>query len=143
VPRKADIPADLFFDEPAAKPKRAKKTEDADDKALKRQNAKPPKADPDVAVARIGRPPMQEGPKSPVTLYLTEPVLHRLEEARFLLLSEYGVKTRVGGNGKATTNRRGRREQLRRTTIQGNGNERTQRTTTSAVAVRCSLPLCR
>ncbi len=36
---------------------------------------------------------MQQGAKSPVTLYLTEPVVHRLEEARFLLLSEYGVKT--------------------------------------------------
>ena len=93
MPRKADIPADLFFDEPAAKPKRAKKTEAADGKALKRQNVKPPEASPDVALAKIGRPPMQEGPKSPVTLYLTPPVLHRLEEARYVLLSEYGIKT--------------------------------------------------
>ena len=93
MPRKADIPADLFFDEPAAKPKRTKKVEPADSKTLKRQNVKPPEAETDIAVARIGRPPMQEGPKSPVTLYLTAPVLHRLEEARFVLLSEYGVKT--------------------------------------------------
>lgn len=93
MPRKADIPADLFFDEPAAKPKRVKNAEVADGKALKRQNGKSPKAEPGVAVAKVGRPPMQEGPKSPVTLYLTEPVLHRLEEVRFVLLTEYGIKT--------------------------------------------------
>lgn len=93
MPRKADIPADLFFDEPAANPKRTKKPNAYDDETLKRQKVKPPEARPDVSVAKIGRPPMQEGPKSPVTLYLTEPVLHRLEEARYVLLSEYGVKT--------------------------------------------------
>jgi len=26
-------------------------------------------------------------------LYLTDPALHRLEEARYVLLTEYGVKT--------------------------------------------------
>ena len=93
MPRKADIPADLFFDEPAVKPKRATKTGSDDAKALKRQNVKPPEIETVDEVKRVGRPPMQEGPKSPVTLYLTEPVLHRLEEARYVLLSEYGVKT--------------------------------------------------
>jgi hypothetical protein len=43
--------------------------------------------------SRIGRPPAQEGPKDAVTLYLTEPVAHMLEEVKFRLLTEYGVKT--------------------------------------------------
>lgn len=43
--------------------------------------------------SRVGRPPAQEGPKVAVTLYLTEPVAHRLEEVKFLLLTEYDVKT--------------------------------------------------
>ena len=93
MPRKADIPADLFFDEPAAKPKRARKTEPDDGKPLKRQVVKLSKADETETAKPVGRPPIQEGPKSPVTLYLTEPVLHRLEEARYVLLSEHGVKT--------------------------------------------------
>lgn len=42
---------------------------------------------------RVGRPPAQEGPKVAVTLYLTEPVAHMLEEVRFLLLTEHGVRT--------------------------------------------------
>jgi len=42
---------------------------------------------------RVGRPPAQEGPKVAVTLYLTEPVAYLLEEARYLLLTEHGVKT--------------------------------------------------
>ncbi|MFW5866673.1 MAG: hypothetical protein ACOCX2_02580 [Armatimonadota bacterium] len=42
---------------------------------------------------RVGRPPAQEGPKVAVTLYLTEPVAHLLEEVKFLLLTEYDVKT--------------------------------------------------
>ena len=93
MPRKADIPADLFFDEPAAKPKRVPKAEPDDDKTLKRQVVKLSRAKEAEAAKPVGRPPMQEGPKSPVTLYLTEPVLHRLEEARYVLLSEHGVKT--------------------------------------------------
>jgi len=43
--------------------------------------------------ARVGRPPAQEGPKVAVTLYLTEPVAHMLEEVKFLLLTEYDVRT--------------------------------------------------
>ncbi|MBD3293162.1 MAG: hypothetical protein GF393_09575 [Armatimonadia bacterium] len=43
--------------------------------------------------ARVGRPPAQEGPKVAVTLYLTEPVAHLLEEVKFRLLTEYDVKT--------------------------------------------------
>jgi hypothetical protein len=43
--------------------------------------------------SRVGRPPAQEGPKTAVTLYLTEPVAHLLEEVKFRLLTEYDVKT--------------------------------------------------
>lgn len=43
--------------------------------------------------ARVGRPPAQEGPKIAVTLYLTEPVAHLLEEVKFRLLTEYDVRT--------------------------------------------------
>ncbi|MFO8081644.1 MAG: hypothetical protein R6V07_15255 [Armatimonadota bacterium] len=48
---------------------------------------------PEEPVARVGRPPAQEGPKVAVTLYLTEPVAHLLEEVKFRLLTEYDVKT--------------------------------------------------
>lgn len=48
---------------------------------------------PEAQAPRIGRPPAQEGPKVAVTLYLTEPVAHLLEEVRFRLLTEYGVRT--------------------------------------------------
>lgn len=47
----------------------------------------------EAEVPRIGRPPAQEGPKMAVTLYLTEPVAHLLEEVKFRLLTEYGVRT--------------------------------------------------
>ena len=47
----------------------------------------------EAEVPRIGRPPAQEGPKVAVTLYLTEPVAHLLEEVRYRLLTEYGVRT--------------------------------------------------
>jgi hypothetical protein len=50
-------------------------------------------AESEEPVARVGRPPAQEGPKVAVTLYLTEPVAHLLEEVKFLLLTEYDVKT--------------------------------------------------
>ena len=95
MPRKADIPADLFFDEPTTKQKRTKPSTATDDKTLKRQNVKLSRAkDREAEAAKpVGRPPMQEGPKTPVTLYLTEPVLRRLEEARYVLMSNYGVKT--------------------------------------------------
>jgi hypothetical protein len=48
---------------------------------------------PEDEPARVGRPPAQEGPKVAVTLYLTEPVAHLLEEVKFRLLTEYDVKT--------------------------------------------------
>jgi len=51
------------------------------------------KDEPEAQAPRIGRPPAQEGPKVAVTLYLTEPVAHLLEEVRFRLLTEYGVRT--------------------------------------------------
>jgi len=89
VPRKADIPADVFFDEPPRK----REGGGEDSKGLKQQNAKSAEGDGAAERRRVGRPPMQEGPKEPVTLYLTEPAAHRLEEARYVLLTEYGVKT--------------------------------------------------
>jgi len=89
VPRKADIPADLFFDGPARKAESGGE----ETKTLERQNDMLAKSMEAPERARIGRPPVQEGPKEPVTLYLTEPAAHRLEEARYVLLTEYGVKT--------------------------------------------------
>ena len=89
MPRKADIPADLFFDEPAPKPGGGGE----ESKTLKGQSAEVVQSEDVAEPKRIGRRPMQEGPKEPVTLYLTEPAAHRLEEARYVLLMEYGVKT--------------------------------------------------
>ncbi|MCD6360657.1 MAG: hypothetical protein J7M38_07275 [Armatimonadetes bacterium] len=89
--RKTDIPADLFHDT----------EQDGDAGEEQEKNAK--KAKPRSVVklkrpkkrgsSRVGRPPSLEGPKEPVTLYLTQPAAHRLEEARYLLLTEHGVKT--------------------------------------------------
>ena len=80
--KRPDIPEDVFFeDTPAVE------AEDAD-KTLKRESAKMP-------AGRASRADIasEEQMKSPVTIYLTRPILHRLEEARFLLLTEHGVKT--------------------------------------------------
>ena len=57
------------------------------------RKAPEPRSEPDSEPARVGRPPAQEGPKVAVTLYLTEPVAHMLEEVKFLLLTEYDVRT--------------------------------------------------
>lgn len=55
--------------------------------------ARRPEPESQDAPARIGRPPAQEGEKVAVTLYLTVPVAQLLEEVRFRLMTEYGVKT--------------------------------------------------
>lgn len=53
----------------------------------------PAAPEPEPEPARVGRPPAQEGAKVAVTLYLTEPVALLLEEVKFLLLTEYNVRT--------------------------------------------------
>ncbi|MFP4250417.1 MAG: hypothetical protein ACLFU7_12205 [Armatimonadota bacterium] len=58
-----------------------------------REEARQAKEKVGESTSRVGRPPAQEGPKVAVTLYLTEPVAHLLEEVKFLLLTEYHVKT--------------------------------------------------
>lgn len=91
MPRKADIPADLFLDEP----EKGKGGEPAgkDRETLSRQKGKPASSVTRVGAKRVGRPPILQGPKEPVTLYLTGPAAHRLEEARYLLFAEHGLKT--------------------------------------------------
>ena len=87
--RRADIPADLFLDEPAADGE-----EGGEEKPSKRQTDKTAKRYTTTKRGkRVGRPPVLEGPKEPVTLYLTEPAAHRLEEARYLLLTKHDLKT--------------------------------------------------
>ncbi len=99
--RRPQIPEDVFFDESRAD----RESEDAqrnDQLARSRRVGSGPRSyrrsseerrqEPEEP-ARVGRPPAQEGPKVAVTLYLTEPVAHLLEEARYLLLTEHGVKT--------------------------------------------------
>ncbi len=102
VPRKADIPADLFLDKVPTKvgdpsqgsSQEAESAPEDDSKTLKGQNVKAPKSYAKLSeIKKAGRAAIEAGPKSPVTLYLTDPALHRLEEARYVLLTEYGVKT--------------------------------------------------
>jgi len=62
-------------------------------KQRERKRAEEAKQKEQERPARVGRPPAQEGPKVAVTLYLTEPVAHMLEEVKFLLLTEYDVRT--------------------------------------------------
>lgn len=106
MPRKADIPADLFLDKAPTKVGGASQgssqevgeapesAPEDDSKTLKGENVKRPKSYTKLSdVKKANRAAIQAGPKSPVTLYLTEPALHRLEEARYVLLTEYGVKT--------------------------------------------------
>ncbi|MGI5817802.1 MAG: hypothetical protein ACOX9R_06860 [Armatimonadota bacterium] len=57
------------------------------------RKARRPQGAGESDASRVGRPPAQEGPKVAVTLYLTEPVAHLLEEVKFLLLTEYDVRT--------------------------------------------------
>jgi len=88
VRKRPQIPEDVFFDDSPAE------EEPHEGKPLKRQKAKTTKGQEGRKRPEEAEPPAAEDePKSPVTLYLTRPVLHRLEEARFLLLTEHGVKT--------------------------------------------------
>jgi len=121
VARRPEIPEDVFFDpRPRNRDSEQRDSENSDrlakslepeesiaesasaDRRSPVESAAPPKSDRPVEAdeddggegsSRLGRPPAQEGPKIAVTLYLTEPVAHRLEEAKFRLLTEYGVKT--------------------------------------------------
>ncbi len=95
--RRPEIPEDVFFDASAAN--RTKNEETRNDSARsQRSRGGGPRSYRRVAPApgasgRPGRPPDLEGPKVAVTLYLTEPVAQLLEEARYLLMTEHGVKT--------------------------------------------------
>ena len=99
--RRPQIPEDVFFDESRADregedaqrnggPDRTRRT--AGGPRSYRRLWEETAAEPEEQ-ARVGRPPAQEGPKVAVTLYLTAPVAHLLEEVRYLLLTEHGVKT--------------------------------------------------
>jgi hypothetical protein len=87
VPRKADIPDDIFFDDTGTK-----KEQEASKKA-KRQRGKEARAHDRVAETEASETAAGEAVKMPATLYLTEHVAYRLEEVRFRLLTEHGVKT--------------------------------------------------
>ncbi len=119
--KRPEIPEDVFFnvapaaDEPSGEPivpgeEPELQTEPADEvleKSMGEKSSGPrsytrlsdarkrrePQPEPASEPARVGRPPAQEGPKVAVTLYLTEPVAHMLEEVKFLLLTEYDVRT--------------------------------------------------
>lgn len=88
MPRKVDIPADFFLQPRSVGA--SKPASQDNGKTLSRQNEEEPRH---REAARVGRPPTLEGPKEAVTLYLTEPTARRLEEVRYLLLTEYGVRT--------------------------------------------------
>ncbi len=86
--KRPEIPEDVFFDDAPAQPEpdEGKPLKRQPGTTLKKQGArKEPQPSP--------APPTEDEPKYPVTLYLTRSVLYRLEEARFLLLTEHGVKT--------------------------------------------------
>lgn len=93
MPRKADIPADLFLDRSGEAGGEVKPAKQANGKSLSQQNRARPASYTKLRRARVGRPPVLEGPKESVTLYLTEPAARRLEEARYLLRTEHGLKT--------------------------------------------------
>jgi hypothetical protein len=89
VRKRPEIPEDVFFDdaEPAQEPEpeeQPKRTETRQPRSYTRREQPTAEVEPE---------PEPAVPKFPVTLYLTEPVLYRLEEARFRLLTEHGVKT--------------------------------------------------
>jgi len=101
VARRPEIPENVFFDTPPADREKGERQRNDDATRGARRTGTPrsyrrvadeASADPEEA-PRVGRPPAQEGPKVAVTLYLTEPVAHLLEEARYLLLTQHGVKT--------------------------------------------------
>ena len=87
--KRPEIPEDLFFDQAA--PQTDERAQE--ETPLTQQNGKPLRHYTRLTKSRVGRPPLLDGPKVAVTVYLTEPVARRLEEARYLLLSEHGVKT--------------------------------------------------
>jgi len=114
VRKRPEIPEDVFFnvapavDEPPDEPN--EQVEPADEvleKSMGERGSGPrsytrlsdarkrpePQPEPASEPARVGRPPAQEGPKVAVTLYLTEPVARMLEEVKFVLLTEYDVRT--------------------------------------------------
>jgi len=87
VRKRPEIPEDVFFEdaEAAQEPEpeqQPKATQTRQPRSYTRREQPTPEVEPEPAVAKF-----------PVTLYLTEPVLYRLEEARFRLLTEHGVKT--------------------------------------------------
>lgn len=87
MPKKADIPEDVFFDDTPPKG-----DQEAGDGA-KRQKGKRARAYDRLAEPETPEAPAEEAAKLPATLYLTEPVAYRLEEVRFRLLTEHGIKT--------------------------------------------------
>lgn len=99
--KRPEIPEDVFFDAPPADRERDRRQRNGAAARKERPPATPrsyrrlsdERAPEPEEAPRLGRPPAQEGPKVAVTLYLTEPVAHLLEEARYLLLTEHGVKT--------------------------------------------------
>lgn len=87
MPRKADIPDDIFFDDTGTK------EEQEASKKARRENGTEARTYDRVAETEAPETPASEAVKVPATLYLTEPVAYRLEEVRFRLLTEHGVKT--------------------------------------------------
>lgn len=99
--RRPEIPEDVFFDpreddkQTGQEAQRSRRSEEGP-RSYRRLGEETQAQETEAeeeGTSRVGRPPAQEGPKVAVTLYLTEPVAHRLEEARFLLLTEHDVKT--------------------------------------------------
>ena len=87
MPKKADIPEDVFFDDA-----QVREGQEAA-KSAKGQKGKQASAYDRLAEAEAPEAAAEETAKLPATLYLTEPVAYRLEEVRFRLLTEHGVKT--------------------------------------------------
>jgi len=86
LPPEGEPLAKSMEEAPATEPSHTRRAEP-------RRRAPEPEPEPASKPARVGRPPAQEGPKVAVTLYLTEPVALMLEEVKFLLLTEYDVRT--------------------------------------------------
>jgi hypothetical protein len=120
VRKRPEIPEDVFFDtgpardepedepqeregQPEPEAEEASAEDEVLAKSMDRAGDEAPRVDLEEergrrqkageSSSRVGRPPAQEGPKTAVTLYLTEPVAHLLEEVKFRLLTEYDVKT--------------------------------------------------
>ena len=92
--RRPEVPADMFFDDPPApEPAAAAPAKSAKPPRIRQYKSLTAKGDDVKTAPRVGRPPAQKGPKVAVTLYLTEPVAYLLEQARFTLLTEHGLRT--------------------------------------------------